>query len=93
MRTRRTERVLLTRNGLLIASARYGTGSNWYLACALHLARGDRTDGSNIMRMSKVAVVAKLGLIALLAQGVAAAAAEVKVMAGVGSLRRTSPSI
>jgi molybdate transport system substrate-binding protein len=34
------------------------------------------------MRMSTVAVVAKLGLIALLAQGVAVAAAEVKVMAG-----------
>ena len=34
------------------------------------------------MRMSTVAVVAKLGLMALLAQAVAAAAAEVKVMAG-----------
>ena len=34
------------------------------------------------MRMSTVAAVAKLGLIALLAQGVAATAAEVKVMAG-----------
>src|SRR5262245_66627242 len=34
------------------------------------------------MRMSTVAVVAKLGVVALLAQGVAAAAAEVKVMAG-----------
>jgi hypothetical protein len=46
--------------------------------------------------MSTVAVVAKLGLIALLAQGVAVAAAEVKVMAGAamsGAFGETSPSI
>jgi len=39
----------------------------------------DRTDS---MKMRTVAVVAKLGLIALLAQGVSATAAEVKVIAG-----------
>src|SRR5262245_41268284 len=51
-----------------------------YLGGALRLGRGDRRGESNIMRVSTLAV--KLGLIALLAQGAPAMAAEVKVMAG-----------
>jgi len=44
--------------------------------------RGDRTKGSDIMRVRTLAAVAQLGLIALLVQGAPVMAAEVKVLAG-----------